>query len=191
MDAPIVPRLSFLDQDPETPSGRDTSPSGRSRQSIRATRPALRGAMFFDEAWRGLEWTLSVALPRLRENQFLVIQKKSSHRYVQFFSHGASGLRMESTSNRFLDPNERLSPADASRLRLIGWRSPGHHSEGDAPNYFRDVRGPVAFDEIASLAILTLHEIHRVPGPAALTYFAGSTEHYEALLFPELGLDRQ
>src|SRR4029450_11112106 len=53
--------------------------------------------------------------------------------------------------------------------------SPAPHP-GGSPNYYMDIPHPVAFGDLAVLAVRTLQDVYEVPNPTALAYKAGTPD---------------
>lgn len=148
----------------------DVTPSSR---RVTGTRKLSRD-------WQPFAVQLAAVLGELQEDQFLIISVKQEKRYVQFAGQGSFGLRIETTSNAYLDEPERLDRKQISALRKAGWDAPtgkpGHSTPeldpDGSPNYFADFPAPVAYESVAQLAVNTLAEILRVPHPGFLEYEA-------------------
>ena len=104
-------------------------------------------------------------------------------------------MRVETTSNSYLDKPEQLNKRQIAALIDAGW----HHPTGTptdstperdpdgSPNFFVDLPAPVSFEAVANLAVRTLAEILRVPLPAFMQYKAFDGDG-QAIALPELGL---
>lgn len=142
-------------------------------------------------AWLALEEALTEVLAVLEDDQFLVVSVKRSLRFVQFASRGSFGLRAEVSSNAFLPPNEQVNAEQAADLELLGWVPPSGAPDevraDGSPNFCRDFPAPVAFAEVARLAVRTLAEVLAVPHPSGLEYEAFDADG-QRILLPTLGL---
>ncbi len=120
---------------------------------------------------------------------------KGSTRYVQFMSQGAFGMRAESVSDFYLPEDDHLGQEDYHQLLRLGWHPPttlprefGHDFDG-SPNYFLDLAQPVAVEDLAVMAVLTLIHVHAAGHPGRLEYWAQSTES-TSIRLPHLGIRR-
>jgi hypothetical protein len=138
---------------------------------------------------------LSTVLSRLDEDQYLVINVKKSNRYVQFAGQGSYGLRVETTSNHFLDKEERLDRKQVAALKAMGWQPPTgkpkqavpRKDPDGSPNFFAEFEAPIEGEKVANLAIETLVAILGVPHPGMLEYEAFDSAG-SSLEFRQLGL---
>lgn len=146
-------------------------------------------------AWTPFVENLATVLEGLQEDQFLVISVKESNSYVQFAAQGAHGLRLETTSNHYLDKTERLTEEQIAMLTSIGWKlptncpeeaTPENDPEG-SPNFSIDYSLPVPFKKVADLVVKTFSEILRIPHPGHLEYLAFDTDD-NSLVYPAFGL---
>lgn len=104
-------------------------------------------------------------------------------------------MRIEITSNHFLEDEDRLNRRQMSWLRSHGWNSPtGKLNEATpakephgSPNYHIDFPAPVNAGELARIAIETLVNGLEISHPARLVYKAFDTDG-KALSLKELGL---
>lgn len=156
------------------------------------------------EAWSTFAQTLVTVLAKLQGDEFICLSVKDSDRYVRFSLEYEFGMRVETTSNTFLDEQEHLTDSQIANLIAAGWNPPTWSPadpvnllmddveipEGDAdpcPNYFVDLTSPVSFDAVAALAVRTFTEVLGVEHPALLEYFAFDRDDVP-IEFPELGL---
>lgn len=155
------------------------------------------------EAWKAFAQKLATVLAKLQEDEFMCLSVRDSDRYVRFSLEWEFGMRVETTSNIFLDKREHLADKQIASLIAAGWNPPTWTPddplpddlmtampEDDAdpcPNYFMDLTAPVAFEAVANLAIRTFTEILGLDNPALLEYFAFD-EDDDPIEFPELGL---
>lgn len=114
------------------------------------------------EAWTDFDQRLMQVLAVLEEDEYLIISRKGTNRFVQFAGQGAHGMRVETVSNFYLPERQQFSEAQHDRLLQFGWNPPcnlpdqfGHEPVG-SPNYFLDLPQPVDFRYVALLAINTL-----------------------------------
>lgn len=145
------------------------------------------------EAWKQFAANLVAALRALEEDEYLVLGVKGTGRYVQFMSQGAYGMRAESVSDFHLPEDGHLSEADYHQLLRLGWHAPtqlpeafGHGFDGSA-NYFLDLAQPVAVEDLAVMAVLTLIHVHAAGHPGRLEYRAQSGEG-ASIRLPHLGI---
>jgi hypothetical protein len=146
-------------------------------------------------AWTPFAGNLAAVLEGLQEDQFLIISVKKSNNYVQFAGQGAHGLRMETTSNHYLDKTDQLTEEQIAMLTNSGWNPPTNCPEEATPekdpegssNFFIDYSLPVPIKNVADLAVKTFSEILRVPYPGYLEYKAFDTDD-NSLVYPALGL---
>jgi len=164
--------------------------------SLRASEAAHKRRMWAsvpaDEAWRDFETQLVRALADLEEDEFLVINKKRTNCFTQFYSQGQFGMRVEATANAYLSRRERLMSHEERRLTELGWLRPTLTVEQDqagavdgSPNFFRDVPWPVPFEEVAAMATQTLRQVYGARHPGELTYHANSFDG-DTVRFPSL-----
>ena len=156
------------------------------------------------KAWATFAQTLAAVLAKLQEDEFMCLSVSGSDRYVRFSLEWEFGMRVETTSNTFLDKHEHLDDKQIASLIAAGWNPPTWSPadpvdlfmndvaipEDDAdpcPNYYMDLISPVAFDAVAALAVRTFTEVLGVDQPALLEYFAFD-EDDDPIEFPELGL---
>lgn len=148
--------------------------------------------------WPVWQQKLAAVLSGLEEDQYLVISTKHGNHFVQFAAQGAFGMRVETTSNSYLQKPEKLSAAQRKALRDLGWNDPSGSPEeatpeqdpDGSPNYYLEFKPPVPFDKIAELTVRTFSEVLRVPHPGWLQYEAFSDPD-GPLELPALGLKRQ
>ena len=143
--------------------------------------------------WQDLQQGLERALEAMREDEFLIILVKGSNRCVQFAAQGASGMRVEASSNHFLHGEDRLSDAQQVQLEELGWNAPtGTPQEATperqpmgSPNHFVDCPLPIQGPAIVELALRTLIDVFEVSHPHDLRYqaFDRDGDHYP---LPEL-----
>lgn len=162
------------------------------------TKTKLTPASNFSVAWPPFAQKLAAILAKLEEDQYLILAVKQSNRFIQFASQGAFGIRVETTSNNYLNKQEKLDERQIAALIKAGWHAPTGTStestpEADpdgSPNFFAEFSTPVSFEEVANLTICTFTEILRVPHPVFLQYEAiDDTEGaWSTMDLPELGL---
>jgi hypothetical protein len=146
------------------------------------------------DAWETFAQKLATVLERLNKDDYMCLLVKRSERYVRF-SMEEAGMRVEITSNLFLEKQEKLEEQQISSLIAAGWIAPTWKpgdpmSNDDAkgcPNFFIDLTLPVSFNAVASMTVHTLAGILHVPNPRHLEYFAFDKTEVP-LEFPELGL---
>jgi len=145
--------------------------------------------------WAEFAERLAAALAVLEDEQFLLLETKRGHRYLQFACQGGSGFQGEAVSNAVLTGGDRLDEETVARIIALGWQPPAAPSEGEpstdggGPNFWRDWPRPVPPAEIALLAGRTLYEGYRIASPVNLRYHAFAYNGGE-LLIPTLGLSR-
>ncbi len=147
------------------------------------------------EAWTDFGWRLMQVLGALGEDEYLIISRKGSNRFVQFAGQGAHGMRVETVSNYYLPENEQLGEVQHDLLLKLGWNAPcnlpdefGHEPVG-SPNYFLDLPPPLNLERIASLAVSTLLGPLDADHPLDLEY-RSFAESGEAIRWPTLKLRR-
>jgi hypothetical protein len=74
--------------------------------------------------YRSVDWpafaeNLGSALAAMTEDQYLILSKKESNQYIQYYAQGAWGMRIETISNYYRDEEELLSVADMGRLVAV------------------------------------------------------------------------
>lgn len=146
-------------------------------------------------AWLAFERALADALADLGEDEYLVIDTKQHHYFVQFAGEGAFGMRAEAVSNAYLDGDRELAPGDCAALVGLGWHPPTHAPGDDAPatgstNFYVDAAAPVPYATLAALAVTTLRHVFRVSHPGHFQYRA-FTRTGAAIRFPALRLKRR
>lgn len=163
--------------------------------SIAPAENKLTRASYLSATWPPFSKKLAAILEKLEEDQYLVLSLKRSNRFVQFAAQGASGMRIETTSNSYLAKPEQLNERQIATLVDAGW----HHPTGSptdstperdpdgSPNFFVEFSAPVSFEAVANLTIRTLAEILRVPYPGSMQYAAYDADG-QAIAFPDLGL---
>lgn len=164
-----------------------TPPQAKQDQSVAIPR--------ISRAWQPFAEKLATTLASLKEDQYLILSVKHANHFVQFAAQGAFGMRVETTSNHYLPQQEQLSTQQIASLREAGWQAPtgsGEESTPEqdpdgSPNYFVDMKAPVAFDEVTCLTMHTFAEILSIPHPGYLEYEAFDDEG-NALDLPGLGL---
>jgi hypothetical protein len=157
---------------------------------------ALAGRRPVSAAWPAFHERLTETLRAMTEDQYLIVTRKETNRFVQFAAQGFYGLRAEVVCNSFLSGPERLTDEDEAMLRAFGWSvptsGPGVGPEFDpdgSPNFFTEWDDPVDHAEVATLAVRTLIEVLDVPHPGCLEYTAFDFEG-NTLVLPSLGLKR-
>lgn len=149
-------------------------------------------------AWKEFQQHLAEALSDLAEDEYLVIDDKRTHRFVQFMAQGRHGVRAEAVSNAFLTPAAHLSKDTTAALLSMGWHAPTYEmSDVDvepadgSPNFFLDVAAPVPHGELVALAVATLRDHYGVRHPGELQYMGKSTsDDSVSIRFPSLRLKR-
>ena len=147
------------------------------------------------EGWKNFAQKLAGILAELEENDYLCLTIKRSGLYVRFSLEGKSEMRVEATSNIFLDEQEQMDEEQIASMIASGWGVPtvtledliDFDDSGGSPNFFLDLNSPVPFETVANLVVHTFAEILRVPTTGELEYYACDEEDVP-LEFPELGL---
>lgn len=156
------------------------------------------------EDWASFAQKLATVLAKLNEDEFMCLSVNGSDRYVRFSLEWTFGMRVETTSNIFLEEQDKLDGKQVASLIAADWNPPTWTPadpvdllmndvvipEDDAdpcPNYFMDLTSPVALDAVASLAVRTFTDVLGIDNPALLEYFAFDQDD-EPIEFPELGL---
>jgi T3SS (YopN, CesT) and YbjN peptide-binding chaperone 1/T3SS (YopN, CesT) and YbjN peptide-binding chaperone 3 len=146
--------------------------------------------------WDEFEHALAATLSVLKD-EFLVLSARARRGFVQFCARTDDGVLAETVSNAFLGPGEKLDTEQLAALLALGWSVPTHAPDSanpvpppkGSPNHFREFPSPYSCVEIAHLAVRTLTEVLRVPGPADLVYKAFDYEGHTVTL-PALGIDQ-
>ena len=158
---------------------------------------ALQPAATADEAWSTLASSLAVCLAALEEDECLVISYKRANYFVQFAALGNFGMRMEASSNSFIEPDASLIDDQYQVMTSLGWqRATVLPTEPDdpegtegSPNFFIDVGVPVNETALGQLAVTTLRRVYGITHPGMLQYFAFG-DGGSSIRFPTLGLMR-
>ena len=145
--------------------------------------------------WTPFAHNLALVLPRLEEDQFLILSSKHGNRYLQFSCQGVWGMRAEVTSNHFLKGDDRLTRQQMAWLSANGWNAPTGKAaqatpENDpdgSPNYYIDFPTSASASDIVRVAIETLIYGLALPYPGALSYESFDSTG-GALEFQDLGL---
>lgn len=156
-----------------------------------------RQAARTSSAWPQFAERLQSALAGLVEDQYLILSLKGSNQCIQFAAQGFFGMRLETTSNFFMDDAHQLSDEGIARLMGLGWHAPTsdpeHSSPRDdpdgSPNFFIDFPLPLNCKELAGLTVRTFTEVLNVPHPGYLEYEAFRLGG-ESIPLPMLGLKR-
>lgn len=145
--------------------------------------------------WSPFAQNLEGVLVSLSEDQYLILSAKRGNRFLQFSCQGDWGMRVEVSSNHFLEGKDRLSRKETAWLRAHGWNAPTgtpkkatpDKDPDGSPNYFVDFPANMAVSELVTLVIETLIRGLGVPYPGALTYESFDSES-GPLIFKTLGL---
>jgi len=166
------------------------------RASERAHKERVWAVAPAEQAWQQFTTALTDALSDLEEDQHMIISKKRSNRYVQFYAEGRFGMRVEAVSDAYLERREAYSAEQRRQLVIIGWASPTLTVQQDqagaadgSPNFYRDVPWPVPFGEVAGLATRTLRDVFNARHPCKLEYTARDIEGTD-VRFPALRVRR-
>lgn len=126
-----------------------------------------------DMSWETFELKVCQLARCLELDQWLIIQHRTrSGCFVQLGLMEA-GVRLETTSNRYLEGDARLSEAQKAALVAMGWHLP-NDGPGGSPNFHADYTFPANVTAIVSLALRTLSSVLGVISPAELGFKAGS-----------------
>ncbi len=158
-----------------------------------AVRPGSNGRKR-SKAWPQFSTSLADALSALDEDQYLILERKDRPWFVQFAAQGNYGLSAELVSNAYLGPEHRLSDGSIETAAALGWAAPtGAPDEATpdkdpdgSPNFFHEWARPVAFDDVARLAVDTLVDVLQVTHPGQLHYKAFA-HGGSRILLPALG----
>ena len=138
--------------------------------------------------WDGFMQKLADALRHLAPHKYFAIHVEGSPRYVEFSCNAEGVVRVESVSNAWLPEDQRLTESQGRKLVEMGWVAPnlrpplvGKHVPG-SPNYYIDMKPPVAFDRVASLATSTLVLIHGAQKPEDLEIRFGNAANMLELI---------
>ena len=139
----------------------------------------------------GMEWStltseLELVLDTFGHDQILILQRRGTGRYVQLFVNRPGSLHIEASSNNYLTPEYVLTEQNEASLRALGWTPP---SQGRAPNYSTDLKGPRATAQAAALTVRTLSEVLGTGSPADLEYDAFEAKG-RPMTLPPLKLER-
>ena len=147
--------------------------------------------------WTAFAQNLAKVLEGLQEDQYLILAVKQSNLFIQFAGQGLHGLRMETTSNNYLEQSEQLTEQQIALLLENGWKTPTRPPETapeddpeGSPNYFINIPLPVAYKSVAGLVVHTLDTIFRATHPGWLIYDAFDSDR-NSLAFPTLGVKRR
>ncbi len=150
-----------------------------------------------DQEWDRFTIDLAICLADLLEDEFLVLTSKRANYFVQFADQGQFGMRIEATSNVYVDPPEAVLSADAyTAMDELGWKSPTGvpgsepRDPDGSPNFFLDLANPVDFKRVAGLAVQTLRQVYRIQHPGQLQYKSFSSTGGE-IRFPTLRIKRE
>jgi hypothetical protein len=153
-----------------------------------------------DQEWQRLTVDLALCLGDLLEDEYLIISSKRLNYYVQFADQGKFGMRVEATSNTYLDPGAGELSTDAyAAMEQLGWKfptgvpSPSPDTDG-SPNFFMDLSRPVDFASVAELAVKTFRRIYFIDHPGRLQYksFLGTGGRPDTQIrFPTLRIKRE
>ena len=77
------------------------------------------------EEWERFKGNLAMCIADLSEDEYLIVSSKRANYFVQFASQGQFGMRIEATSNVYINrPEAVLSAETYSTMAGIGWRAP-------------------------------------------------------------------
>jgi hypothetical protein len=146
-------------------------------------------------AWKSFAEILTTVLAKLKEGEYLCLAVNDSDLYIRFSVEWEFGMRVETTSNLFLEESEQLTAKQIADLLSAGWASPNWTpddaiDENDkelCPNYFKDFSAPISFDTAAYLAVHAFEQTLQINKPNQLVYFAFDIDEVR-LEFPEFGL---
>lgn len=157
----------------------------------------MKEALSASEEWQRLTEDLASCLEALNEDEDLVITHKRTNRYVQFAGQGEFGMRIEATSNAYIEPEAaQLTTQDYLVMGELGWHlpkeelalQPGANADPDSsPNFFLDLANPIDFNTVAALAVQTLRGVYRIRHPGMLVYKAFDSDGAK-IRFPTLRL---
>ena len=148
--------------------------------------------------WHTFASALLQTLAHMAEDQYLILQRKGSRRFVQVATQH-NNIRVEAISNHFLSGRDALSAKDIRALRRLGWLAPTGTPEQATPerdpdgscNYFLDLPLPVDFAILVSLLIKTLSVVMGVPHDGCLAYSAFGVDGGGDVNYPNLGIKRE
>ena len=146
--------------------------AGRGPQGTEGARPGDREGV---AAWEAFEARLAHAIGRMEIESFLILELPPDaagvRGYVQFARWAKDGtvrgVRAEASGSDYLAATRPLTPAQLSRLRRLGWRSP-RTSAHKCRNHWREWPAPAPAAEVASVAAATLREVYGVALPGQL-----------------------
>ncbi len=145
--------------------------------------------------WPAFAKKLTTVLRTLKDDEFLILSEKGTNHFVQFSEQGEDGMRVETTSNAYLQGAERLNSMQVAALKKAGWLPPtGNPSEAThdkdpdgSPNFFVQFPARRSCKTVVDLAVHTLTDILHVLHPGWLEYEAFNDEGTPIDL-PSLGL---
>ena len=132
--------------------------------------------------WSEFEAALAGQIPFMRRDDTVVLDWPPF--YVQL-GQNPDYLLVEAVGNNGLPPQRRLTGAQETALRALGWTEP--EPTPGQPNWFSRVDWPVPTATGAELAhrlTRTLTDIFGVPAPEALTYQAWEYRTGKDLTWP-------
>ena len=88
--------------------------------------------------WNEFQLLLGAQLRLVREvpDRYIIVARRSPHRFVQFASEEGGAIVGEAVGNHFLNASDRLSPDACIALRGIGWMVP-HTSGWGGGNFWK------------------------------------------------------
>lgn len=150
----------------------ESAPTGCGPEGTESPRP---GAGEGAAAWEAFEARLVRAIGKMDIESFLILElppdDAGARGYVQFARWAREGtvrgVRAEASGSDYFAATRPLTPAQLSRLRRLGWRSP-RSSDGTCRNHWREWPEPAPAAEVASVAAATLREVYGVGLPGQL-----------------------
>lgn len=122
-----------------------------------------------DDNWFEVEGLLRSALAEAIEAVHCHVFVEGDDNYYVQFAFEPGEVYAEAVSNRFLDGEHRLGPADDQKLRALGWLPPVRSLQNGRgqplyPNWYRSWRGPQPpIDEIVEVTVRTMRDVFWVP----------------------------
>lgn len=113
-----------------------------------------------------------IRLVEQKANRYVVVDRTSPARYVQFASLQGRGIVGEAVSNYFLMEHDRFTTATGRQLVQLGWLKPGLSTQG-CRNFWQEWPLPVPAQDLAALATRTLREAFRIASPLELRIRCG------------------
>jgi len=151
-------------------------------------------------AWAVFEAALATSISQLTAHQFLIIGLRRSPEFFVQIGVYDDTLRVETSSNSYLEEWEQFTEGDERELIELGWHLPTGTSNEDAgngsPNHFVDFPAPEGIADAARIMVATLKTFYDVTTPSHLVYQCfsdkkGSDDKPMDILLPGLGIPHE